>query len=358
MSFIIGGNERVVVGWGEYLTEKRRLKWKLNKERYNNYYNKKLIYPEDIIQSILNFRKNSEIHQSINYLINLLKQYEAKYYSTFGESVRLPILTSDRLNEFLENDFTNYEKIMHINELIKKFVDMLGFNVNIEEIPLVNLQQNKKPVLVLEDDEVMNLETELLPDINNIEKGQGLLAVNCDKISQYLKDLLKSEIKAEILEDITNSHGHDGHSHSHGHDENTHGHSHSHSHGHDGHNSHTHGHNHGHGHSHSHGHSHNHGPNDDHNSSLKHINEIQLYNDVQNNINETLMKDHILEQKHYTPESHMSECNRPTHDDDNKYNIIIKTHSNTHGYDISDLDKFREQSLHTPCEMYKQSHDS
>jgi len=202
MSFIIGGNEHVVVGWGEYEVEKRKIRWGGNNERYNRYYKKKLVYPEDIIESVLNSRKISEVYNSIDQLTNLLKQYEAKYYSTFGETYRLPMLTSDRLSDFLQNDFTNYDKILHINNHVKKFVDMLGLEVEIEEIPKIQILQQKKPVLVMDDNEIMNMENVMLPDISNVERGQGLLAMNCDRINQKLKNMIKTEIKSELEHEL------------------------------------------------------------------------------------------------------------------------------------------------------------
>jgi len=209
MSFIIGGNEHVVVGWGEYEVEKRKVRWGGNNERYNRYYKKKLVYPEDIIESVLNSRKISEVYTSIDQLTNLLKQYEAKYYSTFGEPYRLPMLTSDRLSDFLQNDFTNYDKILHINNHVKKFVDMLGLEVEIEEIPKIQILQQKKPVLVMDDNEVMNMENAMLPDISNVERGQGLLAMNCDRINQKLKSMIKTELKSELEHELKQSLDHE-----------------------------------------------------------------------------------------------------------------------------------------------------
>jgi hypothetical protein len=187
MSVIFGGNEHVIVGWGEHEIEKRKIRKELNVGKYKHKYDKKYIYPEDVIDSILQSRKDSTVYDIIKNFINILQEYEATQINNFDNIWIMPALSSKHIIDFLENDFNDYEQIKQINDYLKKFVSLLQLDIVLEEIPIITIKKHN-PAYRNNEDSIMKLENSLISTINNIEKSQCILATNCEKIANLLKN--------------------------------------------------------------------------------------------------------------------------------------------------------------------------
>jgi hypothetical protein len=201
---IIGGKEFVVSGWGEYEIIRRDIEDK----PYTSYYtNKKFIYPMDVIESVLNQKKENLlgiIKIFLNYLIE--EEFQFSSLIDFEDYYRLPALTSEYVEEFItSNAFFDKHSITEFNDYLKAYSEILDLNETIQPIP--NLLPNipNKYAYVYDSDEMKNLEKGLIDYLSGLEMCQGILASNCNKIVEKMKKHFNKRAEAEnLIEDIIN----------------------------------------------------------------------------------------------------------------------------------------------------------
>ncbi len=187
-NIFLGNKEVVIGGWGEYEINKRCLRAEISKEKYNNYYNSKYIYPQNVIDSVL---KNSAIHfithDTIKSFINVLKKEENKN-DNFTDIWVLPKLTSSILDDYLDTNMYDPDEMQKINLMLMEYCDLMNINISLEiltQVPLITI----KPVHVTNIDGIIELEKQMIPIINIIEKNIGILALNCDRIKKYILNI-------------------------------------------------------------------------------------------------------------------------------------------------------------------------
>jgi hypothetical protein len=192
---ILGGKERVITGWGEYEVSKR----KIRDEPYETYYpNKYFIYPNDVVDSVL---KQNSATATVNKFAETLQNVENKYISDdFEYEYTIPSLTSEKLFEFATSSLIKTkEELINMNDSLKSFAELLNIDVKLDDIT-INDHEFIEPVHVSNKHELQQMETKLLPYITDIERCQGIFALNCDKIHYILNKSGGNDTPAEFTD--------------------------------------------------------------------------------------------------------------------------------------------------------------
>lgn len=184
-NMFLGGNEIVVGGWGEYEINKRALRSKLNNEDHGQYYSKKYIYPQDVIDSIMKENVHKTSQHIINRFVSFLKSHESKN-SNFNNVWILPSLTSTKIDDFSKEYLYDNDEMQKMNLFLQNYANMMNLNVtlhNLLQVPSIY----ERPIHITNSNGIMNLESKMIPNINIIEKNLAIIASNCDKIKRALR---------------------------------------------------------------------------------------------------------------------------------------------------------------------------
>lgn len=196
MNIILGGQE-IVVGSAEYVIYRRESSYKNNNDSYEKNYNVDFVYPHDVAESVLKEANDNKILQdSIKKLIKILDEKENSIM--LAESKISPNLTSSELQKFLENHFYDNDKLVEINKKLKELTKLLKLETVVEDFEKCVIPENIEPKSRYNDQGLMKLEQKMSPYVCILERNQGILAVNCDRIVNELTGIPNDDEKIDI----------------------------------------------------------------------------------------------------------------------------------------------------------------
>ena len=163
-NIMLGGNELVVEGWGEYEVHRRKMCYNLSDNEYIKYYSSvKYIYPQHVITSIMKEMENTPIIDVIQRFADTLREKEAENMVIDDSIWIIPKLTSTILLDFIENNLYDVDEMIKINRLLHDYVKTMNLDITLDN--LVPIEIVEKPVLNCEENitSIMSLEEKLIP---------------------------------------------------------------------------------------------------------------------------------------------------------------------------------------------------
>jgi len=205
----VGGFSYVVGSWGQYEIDRRNIIWNSNDSANSTspgkaYGGRTYIHASDAVQSIINAHPQNIIQAAALHLADILSKLEEKLCEPDESGVWecepislsnnkvtpeayylvTPSITSDDLRNFANEDATD---VMALYDISKSVTDMAAlFKTYLPPLNIHESNTNKFPILptqtisITDDGGILQLESDVAPYINSLEKLQAAVAEQFD----------------------------------------------------------------------------------------------------------------------------------------------------------------------------------
>ena len=205
----IGGVEFVVGGWGRYEITRRREEYEATKKyggSIQSNYKTKYIYPDDVVNSVLNSERKTPLRRAAIHLAESLKRAEDQLcgfnedgsfdcvpFKSSKDHFTLPPITSDNIKKFTE-DIYNETDINTLNKL-KDDVENISTSMKFADKKIKDLHSlgssiASQRVNTQNIEDVLALEENMAPHIDLIEQMQIELVNKMEKIASNIDRMI------------------------------------------------------------------------------------------------------------------------------------------------------------------------